>query len=400
MSEVQIVERIVVDEPQNVEMAIHNLTGKRVDFEIIRKFIVNEKNTMFYLDWKMNSSTDPGYYTDYLWLDTGFRDEHNNPIMICLHNGYDGYVGHYTGSVKELAGRVKSFNKKNAKDIDKNFSRFLTKYKSRAEEHTTVLIEDPREYAIVAANLETENDTETAFAQAMKNAGFEIEEIAEEETTPETIEEPTEEFTETQNAITVELLLKQMESMQNCIDELLTRLENREKTSKEEIDRLKEQNQAYKTALVNIRLFNSENEADTELSEEEKVMRHNLLSRNEKILVLGFSDIRVAEMRAIVRDYYGFEKADFEFITDYSKINNTGSRIHGSDRFAAIIFGQCPHKVAGIGNFSSIIDEFRQREDSPISVDARTESGELKITKQSFRNALTQVYMGLKGQVA
>lgn len=43
MSEIKIAEKVIIDEPQNVEIAIKNLTGKRVDFEIIRKFILNEK---------------------------------------------------------------------------------------------------------------------------------------------------------------------------------------------------------------------------------------------------------------------------------------------------------------------------------------------------------------------
>ena len=49
---------------------------------------------MFYIDRKMNSSTEYGMYLDYLWLDTGIRNDQNHPIMICLHNGYDGFVGH------------------------------------------------------------------------------------------------------------------------------------------------------------------------------------------------------------------------------------------------------------------------------------------------------------------
>ena len=148
-----------------------------------------------------------------------------------------------------------------------------------------------------------------------------------------------------------------MESMQGYIDELLAHVENNEKTSQEEIGALKAQNQEYKRALVNIRMFNAENEKDENLSEEEQLMGHNFLGKNEKILVLGNTDIRVAEMRAIARDYYGFEKTDFEFITDYDKIKTAGSRIHGSDRYVAIIFGNCLHKVAGIGNYKSIIDE-------------------------------------------
>ena len=106
MSEVKIAERITIDEPHNVEIAIMNLTGRAIDFELIQKFIVNEKNTMFYLNRKLNSSTEYGIYNDYLWLDTGIRDSRNNPIMICLHNGYDGFVGHYTGTVRELANII------------------------------------------------------------------------------------------------------------------------------------------------------------------------------------------------------------------------------------------------------------------------------------------------------
>lgn len=395
MCEVKIIDRVVVDEPKNVEIAIYNLTGKKVEFEVIRKFIVNEKNTMFYLDRKLNSSTDPGYYTDYLWLDTGIRDFNNNPILICLHNSYDGYVGHYTGTVKELSGRVKSFNSKNARDIDKNFSRFLNKYKSRVEERENVCISNPSDYALKVANKDTADSHETAFSLAFQLAGIEFETVIEEPVVEEEIPQE-EEFSETEKEITVGLLVEQMESMQNYIDELLARIENHEKTSQEEIDQLKAQNQEYKKALVNIRLFNSENDPEAEASEEAETMGHKLLGKNEKILVLGSTDIRVAEMRAIARDYYGFEKADFEFITDYEKIKAAGSRIHGSNRFAAVIFGNCPHKVAGIGTYRSIIDEFKDREDCPISIDARTEAGGLKITKQSFRNALTQVCKELK----
>jgi len=64
---------------------------------------------MFYLNRKLNSSTEYGTYNDYLWLDTGIRNSRNNPIMICLHNVYDGFVGHYTGTVRELANRLKQF---------------------------------------------------------------------------------------------------------------------------------------------------------------------------------------------------------------------------------------------------------------------------------------------------
>lgn len=395
MSEMNIMNNVVVDEPQNVEIAVYNITGKKVAFELIRKFILNEKNTIFYIDRKMNSSVDPGCNTEYMWLDTGFRDMYNNPILICLQNRQGVYTGHYTGTPKELSGRVKSFNKKNSKEIDKNYGRFLSKYKSKAEERTVACISDTEAYALQLVNQDTNASEETEFAKAMRFAGIEIsetiEEIMEEEQIPEE-----ESLTEAETEITVGLLLDQMENMQKYIDHLLARIENQEKTSQEEIELLKAQNQEYKRAIVNIRLFNEENSVDHKNTTEENANGHNLLDKNEKILVLGNTDIRVAEMRAIARDCYGFEKTDFEFITDYEKIKTAGSRIHGSNRFAAVIFGNCPHKVAGMGNYASIIDEFKNREDCPISIDARNEAGGLKITKQSFRNALTKVYKELK----
>lgn len=395
MCEVKIVERIVVDEPENVVRAIYNLTGKRSDFEVIRKFIISEKDTMFYLDKKMNSSTDPGHYSDYLWLDTGYRDHHNSPIMICLHNSLNGYIGHYTGTIKELAGNIKSLNRKYRKDIDRNFSRFISKYKSRAEERMISYIVDEQEYAIMAANRDTLAESETTIGAAMKQAGIAIIEELVEEKEEEVTEEKEEDLTEAEQEITIGLLVDQMQKMQDYIDELMHHIEHNEKESQEEINALKSQNKEYKDALLNIRMY-MDNEKKEVVTAEKVLRGHNLLEKNEKILVLGNTDIRIDEMRAIARDNYGFEKTDFEFITDYDKVKSYGNRIHNSERFVAVIFGNCPHKVAGIGKYASIIDEFKTRTGCPLSIDARTQAGGLKITKQSFRAALYEVFFKLK----
>ena len=122
MSEIIIDNNIIVDEPANVTRAIYNLSGISVDFGVVQKFIQSEKNTRFYLDSKMKSSKEPGSCNNYLWLDTGFTDYNDNPIFICLHNNYGSFVGHYTGTIKELSGRVKNFSRKSAKDIEKNYN--------------------------------------------------------------------------------------------------------------------------------------------------------------------------------------------------------------------------------------------------------------------------------------
>lgn len=397
MKEIKITEGIIIDEPNYVVQVINNLCGKKAEFELIKKFILNEKNTIYYIDKKMNSSVVAGTYHDYIWLDTGYRDYRNNPIMICLHHSYDGYIGHYTAVVRELANRVKVYNRKNAKDIEKNFSRFIEKYKRCTGERVISYIDDEVKYAIEIANRENLFGQETSIAIALKQANVEVEDEYIEEIDELGNDSQSEEaFTEMQQEITVGLLFDQMKGMQNYIDDLLIHIENNEKESKEEINALIAQNNEYKKALVNIRNFMENEEQSKEEAVVARASGHNLLKRNEKILVLGNTDIRVAEMKAIARDYFGFEKADFEFITDYEKIKNAGNRIHSCGRFVAVIFGNCPHKVAGMGNFTSIIEEFKQREDCPLSIDARNEAGGLKITKQSFKNALLQVYANLK----
>lgn len=119
--------KLVIAEKPSVAQSIAKVIGadKREDEYL-------ESNN-HYLNRKLNSSTEYGTYNDYLWLDTGIRDNRNNPIMICLHNGYDDFVGHYTGTVRELANRLKQFKGNNGREIEKNLSRFMSKYKAKAE---------------------------------------------------------------------------------------------------------------------------------------------------------------------------------------------------------------------------------------------------------------------------
>lgn len=46
-----------------------------------------------------------------------------------------------------------------------------------------------------------------------------------------------------------------------------------------------------------------------------------------------------------------------------------------------------PHKVSGLGEYSSLIEKMKQP-GYPFMEEARTDSGELKHTKSTFRKAL------------
>ena len=91
----------------------------------------------------------------------------------------------------------------------------------------------------------------------------------------------------------------------------------------------------------------------------------------------------------------GFEKRDFELI-DYDKAKSYTERIRKDGKYSAVIFGACPHKTTAGAGYSSAVEKFKQIEGMPFTTDARSKSGRLKVTKESFRNALTDVFENLK----
>ena len=112
---------------------------------------------------------------------------------------------------------------------------------------------------------------------------------------------------------------------------------------------------------------------------------HDLLDGNKKILVIGQPVVSTDKLLGIVK-VYGYEKSDFIFWDDYDKIKSYAERMAGGS-FTGIIAGPMPHKVSGLGDYSSLIEKMKQP-GYPYMEEARSESGELKITKNSFRKAL------------
>ena len=91
MTEMIIEKGIVIDDVESVLCGIRELSARKIeDFETIKKFILSEKNTKFYLDNKLNSYMQPDQGCIYIWLDTGYTDYKGNPILISLLRGWDG----------------------------------------------------------------------------------------------------------------------------------------------------------------------------------------------------------------------------------------------------------------------------------------------------------------------
>ena len=218
------------------------------------------------------------------------------------------------------------------------------------------------------------------------------------------VAEPTEALNEVEKEITIELLIEMVQEREQYIQELLENLEKNKVESDAEIkdlvDIIKEQSVTIKErtdALTRIRIFNEHESLiqfhrDMEKEERQKgKVGHKLLENRKKILVLGTTNLSAEVMKGIIMKEYGFEEDDFEYEIDYDKVVHTSGRIINSSIYQAIIFGCCPHSTAGKGKWSSIIERCKQGENGILIVDARNIAGNLKVTKASFRNALSEI---------
>ncbi len=397
MSELVIENGVVIDDSEVVLEGISKLSGKNISSaETFKKFITNEKATKFYIDNKCACKMQPDRDTVYLWLDSGFVDYYGNPIMISLLNSYGEYRGHYFGSFQTLSNAIRGFFPRNIKDINRNLGGLRNKYEYKIADRKIKHIEDENEFFLSLCNKDESLGTMSFVLENMHvDLAEDMQEIEEEVIDVDDVKEPAYDMNFREKEITIGILLETIDGMQNYIDELLGEIEKFNSEDKVRMAELEAKNEEYKAALVRMRNFVEEETVQEIETEEQGIGGHSLLGRNGKILVLGALALDQNTMNGIAK-LYGFHKKDFEYETDYTKVVNFAGRINNSERYAAIIFGACPHKVAGLGDWSSIIEKCRQCEDMPCAYDARSHSGELKVTKESFKAALWNVCNELK----
>ena len=111
-----------------------------------------------------------------------------------------------------------------------------------------------------------------------------------------------------------------------------------------------------------------------------------------KIVVLGASEVTVGVLRSVA-DKAGFERSDVEYCLDYDKLDHYNfAKLRDKDVYKAVLFGPGPHSTPGKGESSSALDEMRSHpEIYPRVVEVRERGGALKITRNSFRQAILKV---------
>ena len=205
MSELVIDKEIIIDNAENALSMIKKLSGRSIpDLETVKKFINTEKNTRFYVNGSLNSSTQKGQDNVYVWLDTGYMDNKGNPIMISLLKNYDRFTGHFVGTICELSESAGKFLKLRKNLVDQRVNAFKKKYSSKVNERKTAHIANEREYLIKCCN---SGVSMPLLAEKLAALNIEWEPEIEEEATviAEVPEEET--FSEMEEEITVGLLL-------------------------------------------------------------------------------------------------------------------------------------------------------------------------------------------------
>lgn len=406
MREMLIEKNVVINNVDCARKELEVLSGERIhDLEIVKKFVTTEKYTKFFVDRKLKTSVNNDSDHSYLWLDTGFTDRNNQPIFISLVRMGHEYVGYKVGTAKTLADGIKREHQKYRKDIAANYSRFLNKYAQKCEERKQKHIDNVNQYYLSKANEASPEENEMAKKLRLLNQVWEADP---EEVLEEAENKPAEEetFTEEEQEITMGLLFDMLKEREQYIQELLTALEKNKAQSDAEIKGLveviKEQSvviQERTEALTRIRTFNDEESLVQFQREQEKEERqkaktgHNLLGSRKKIMLLGSTNLSVEVMKGIITKEFGFEEDDFEYETDYHKVVHNSGRIMNSNRYEAIIFGCCPHSASGAAGWSSVIEKCKRTSGETVVVDARNTSGNLRVTKASFRKALEDICM-------
>lgn len=412
--ELTVEKGIVIDNLENVGIAIEDITGKKIyDLEIVKKFVCHEKATKFYIDSKLNSKMVRDEDAVLLWIDTGYTDMSGNPIFISLHRGGGGFSGHITGTLHTLVKSLKERYPKNRKYIDTNYSKFLNKYRTKIEERETKHIVDEKGYYVSTCNSMNVGENGTILGKLIKNLDIEFaeEEVVVEEVVEEVQEAAPYEFDAKQHEITISYLLDEIEKAQALIREqwiVIKSLEadklditndssEKELQYKEKISELELKVKEREKAMVQMRVFGMGEIDRMKKSEEdidEEMFGHNVLGHNKKLLVFGATKIDTNTMLAVLVKEFGYEKNDIDFMTDYTKIKSFGSSI--SSKYDAVIVGACPHSVKKKGNWTSAVDKILADEFIPAVADARLKNSTLGVSKDSFRNAIRTVTLKLK----
>ena len=109
------------------------------------------------------------------------------------------------------------------------------------------------------------------------------------------------------------------------------------------------------------------------------------------ITVIGESEVKESILIGIAKQF-GISKEKLEFCLDYEKAKKLNYRkFQYEPKYRAVLFGPVPHSSSGKEDFSSVITNMEQTQGYPKVIRIASNGTHLKITKSSFRAALSKL---------
>jgi len=110
-----------------------------------------------------------------------------------------------------------------------------------------------------------------------------------------------------------------------------------------------------------------------------------------RVVVLGDSMVKERKLRSIVRNY-GLDPGLFEFALEYNELKHYNfGKLRDSYTYKAVLVGPMPHSTPGKHEASSAIAEMEAHPDIYPQVIRIETGGSLKITANSFEQAIKSV---------
>ncbi len=183
------------------------------------------------------------------------------------------------------------------------------------------------------------------------------------------------------------------ESDNTTVDDENSKLQARLQESDEEVKRAREENVDLQRENERLRLELEGKNVAIKAMTQFIYENGNVETGKKKILIIGDIPLNLQEVFEL-SSQIGINPEMLDILDDFSKIKKVAGRIKNDDKYAGIIIGAVPHKVSKLGDASSLSTLFRGS-GYPFLVEARTYQGELKITKESLKRAMTDMMFHL-----
>lgn len=152
----------------------------------------------------------------------------------------------------------------------------------------------------------------------------------------------------------------------------------------ERINNLELENKKLRNELE---LFTKKKEV---LIENQIVTEIKSYKRSRQLLIITDKTLSKEVIIGICKNY-GFDKKNITIHDEYGRLPFNIESIRYNSPYDGIIFGPVPHSAPGKGNYSSLIEMVKNEEGYPHVEESKTMSGELKMTKESLKNALNRL---------